>query len=422
MNFLSKENPDRWRQLAWWLCVITLPWLDTANNICLILLFILSLIGPGLKERLFRIKSNRWAWPFFGYYIFLVLGIIYTSDVDSGLFTLDKKITFVALPLIAIVGGELNEEVMSFLKRGFVYSCAVLILLCLTLATIDFTSGGVANNLGRVTENYYALHPNASTAWMHFSYIHLADQVNMHPGYFSMYLVFCLIILFTEKYKSRKEEVFHLLLSVMISCFTVMLSTRMAMVAFTIAIIYLVIQKIVTKRATPSLAIFVVVVSIGLLLSFNPVARYRVIEEPLKTDYVANTSVTEWNSVSYRLLEWQGSWSVIRDHLFFGVGTNGWKTALRNFYSDYNSGTDDVPNSHNQFLQTWMENGILALLAFLFCVFGFVFRAKVDHSHVAFILIFSLMCMTESILERQKGIVFFTMFQTLFLAFVNKSK
>jgi O-antigen ligase len=121
-------------------------------------------------------------------------------------------------------------------------------------------------------------------------------------------------------------------------------------------------------------------------------------------------------------VEWQGSWSVIRDHLFFGVGTSGWKVALLNFYSNYNSSVaGQMLNSHNQFLQVWMENGILALIVFLFCVFGFVFRST-DRKYVVFILIFSLMCMTESVLEWQKGIVFFTMFQTLFLALEIRTK
>lgn len=422
MNFLAKQNPDRWHQLAWWLCVITLPWLDMAFNVSLMLLGVLSITAPGLKERLLSLKSTKWVWPFFIYYVLLVLGTLYTPDVESGLFTLDKKIPFVALPLLAVIGRGLNEQFVSFLKRSFVYSCSALILLCLALAIANLLSGALPYNFDlRGAQGYQALHPGASSVWMHFSYIQLAKGVGMHPAYFSLYLVFSLTILFTEKYSSRSEKVIHLMLTLLISAFTAMLATRMAIIALAISTIYLIIGKVRDRQFSTSLSIFIVVISIGLLVLLNPVARYRLIEEPLKTNYVANASVREWNSVSYRLLEWQGSWSIICDHLFFGVGTSGWKIALTNFYSSYNvSGM--MLNSHNQFLQIWMENGILTLIVFLFCVFGFVFRSPVDQGYVAFILIFSLMCMTESILERQKGIVFFTMFQTLFLAFENKSR
>jgi O-antigen ligase len=424
MRFLSKENPDRWHQLAWWFCVITLPWYDMATNFSLILLGILSLADPELKKRFLRIKSVKWAWPFFIYYAMLLIGMFYTPDVDNGLFTLDKKITFVALPMIAIVGRELNSNFFSFLKRSFVYSCAALIFLCLILAASDFVSGGVPSNFDvNGAENYNALHPNASQIWMHFSYIQLAKWVLMHPAYLSMYLVFCLTILFTEEYSSRKEEIFHLLLSIIISCFVAMLSTRIAIIAFSISSIYLIFKKIQERQPASSIKIFIVASIFGLLLFFNPVARFRVIEEPAKTTYRADTSVTEWNSVSYRLLEWQGSWSIIQSHFFLGIGTSGWKRALTDFYSKYNSSTVGLQyNSHNQFLQTWMENGIIALLAFVFCIFGSAFRQGIDPGFVTFIIIFSLMCMTESIMERQKGIVFFTLFQTMFLAIENKSK
>jgi O-antigen ligase len=258
---------------------------------------------------------------------------------------------------------------------------------------------------------------------MYFSYIQLAKTVGMHPAYFSMYLIFCLTILFTEKYSSKRQEIIHLLLTLLISAFTAMLATRAAIIAFVVSAIFLVIGKIRNRQSVASLSIFIVAASIGFLVVFNPVARFRVIEEPMRTNYVANTSVTEWNSVSYRLVEWQGSWSVINDHMIFGVGTSGWKVALLDFYSNYNSSVaGQMLNSHNQFLQVWMENGILTLFVILFCIFGFVFRPPINQKYVAFILIFSIMCITESILERQKGIVFFTMFQTLFLVSANKSK
>ncbi len=424
MNFLSRENPDRWHQLAWWLCVITLPWLEIANSISLILLVVVSGSGGGLKERLLRIKSAKWAWPFFIYYVLLLIGMAYTPDVDNGLFTLDKKITFLGLPLVAIVGRELNEEFIRFLKLSFVYSCTAVIFLCLIIASMNFLNQGEAYNFDISTAvNFKELHPDASSAWMHFSYVQLSQWGRIHPAYFSMYLVFCLVILFVERDLFQDRKWLHSIIGILMICFIALLSTRMAVIAFVFVALYFGVIKIRQSQFKPAFQILCVVLFLGFLLWLNPVARFRVIEEPMKTEYTAQTTVTQWNSVSYRLLEWQGSWSIIKNHFLFGVGTCGWKVAMNNFYSNYNSSTIGLNyNSHNQFLQTWMENGILALMVFAFCVFGYLFRASLDQSYVAFILIFSLMCLTESIVERQKGVVFFTLFQTLYLAFENKSK
>src|SRR5438105_8194252 len=97
--------------------------------------------------------------------------------------------------------------------------------------------------------------------------------------------------------------------------------------------------------------------------------------------------------------------------------------AMDNFYSLYNSSTRGlIHNAHNQYLQVWMESGLIGLIAFLCCLFAGLFRLRNDPAYVSFILIFSLMCFTESFGERQKGIVFFTLFQTLYLGFERKSK
>jgi len=95
---------------------------------------------------------------------------------------------------------------------------------------------------------------------------------------------------------------------------------------------------------------------------------------------------------------------------------------MSNFYANYSKETAGLEyDPHNQYLQTWLELGLAGLFALLLCIFAPLFRPNVEQSYVAFILIFSLMCLTESIGERQKGIVFFTLFQSLFLAFEKKS-
>src|SRR5882724_3308961 len=130
MNYFSKENPDRWFNLAWWLCVVTLPWLDMLNNICLIFLTLVWLADGGIVKKWNQLKASTWVRPFFLYYLVIIIGIIYTTDVDNGLFTLDKKITFILLPLVAATGRPLSKDVFGFFKRSFVYSCTLVIFVC----------------------------------------------------------------------------------------------------------------------------------------------------------------------------------------------------------------------------------------------------------------------------------------------------
>ncbi|HTH54903.1 MAG TPA: O-antigen ligase family protein [Cyclobacteriaceae bacterium] len=418
MNFLSKENADRWHHLAWWLCVISMPWLDAVNSVCVFFLVIITVFDHGFLGRLSYLKDRRWTWPFFAYYLLLVVGLVYTPDFSSGLSTVGQKLAFVVFPLVAVTGRPLGDAAVRFLKFNFVYSCFSVVIISLVVATVNFFSGSSAANFDPGTEaNFTALHSGASGFWMYYSYIQLSRWADLHPAYFSMYLVFCLAVLLTEKSHTKMAQVAHFVCGVIIAGFVAMLASRAAIIALFLSMIFLILRK----RQLPLVQTVTAASVFALLLWLNPVARFRVVEEPLATTYKADTSVANWNSVSYRLLEWRGSISIIGGHLLFGVGTNGWKSAMNNFYANFNSSTVGLTyNSHNQFLQTWMENGVFAFVALGLCIFGPLFQIKGDSLYIAFIVIFSVMCMTESILDRQKGIIFFTLFQSLFLTAKNK--
>jgi len=68
MNLLTQERAARWHRIAWWLCFVTLPWLDMANNQCLILLLLLWIIDGNFSAKWQRLKTATWTFPFLIYY------------------------------------------------------------------------------------------------------------------------------------------------------------------------------------------------------------------------------------------------------------------------------------------------------------------------------------------------------------------
>jgi hypothetical protein len=424
MISLSKENPNRWYELAWWLCVITLPLPDTYNNACIILLSMVWLMDNRLFKDPVRLKRNWWAWPFFFYFLWMCVGLIYSPDEANGFFTIEKKISFWALPMIAITGRELSSEFFSFLKRSFVYSCLMIVVICLCASLYNYSAGNTTANFDfNSYENFLRLHPDGAHLWSSFSYIQLIQWAGLHPTYFSMYLVFCLIILISESYRSKMESRVHIGIGCLLGIFVALLSSRAAIIAFFFSVFYLVIDQIVKKKSPPVFSVLSISALLVLCLWINPISRFRLLEEPLKTSYSIDSSTTNWNSVSYRLLEWSGSWSIIQQNIFSGVGTGGWQKVMTDFYAHFNSSTVGLEhNAHNQYLQVWMENGLPGLLAFLVSLSISFFYVKPGAVHISFLLIFSIMCLTESIGERQKGIVFFTLFQVLFLTSESKNR
>lgn len=423
MISLSRKNQLRWYELMWWLCVITLPLPDTYNNAAIILLGIAWVSDNKLFKEPNVLLKHWWAWPFFFYFMWIGLGILYSPDKASGLFTWEKKISYWALPMIAITGKRLSPEFFSFLKRSFVYSCFLIVIICLSASAYHY-SNGTTNAIFDFNsyENFLQLHPDASPAWSRFSYIQLVQHVGLHPTYFSMYLAFCIVILLSENFSSQRERIVHLVIGLVISAFIILLSSRSAIIALLISIFYLALVRMKEMSAKSIVVITGVAFLFILFLWINPVSRFRLFEEPFTTSYHVDTTTTDWNSVNYRLLEWSGSWSIIKQHFIMGVGTGGWYASMTDFYAHFNKTTIGLEhNAHNQYLQAWMENGLAGIVAFMFCLLVPFFYEKPAASYISFLIIFSVMCLTESIGERQKGIVFFTLFQSLFLEFDHKN-
>ena len=192
----------------------------------------------------------------------------------------------------------------------------------------------------------------------------------------------------------------------------------MSIASYVVIAFYLTFYNVSKRRnrtaiLVPILFLFILCV----LIWINPVSRFRIIQEPLLTSLHIDQSNMEWNSVSFRLLEWKASLHELEKSWLAGVGTGDGQSALQDYYSSFNSSTVGLKyNAHNQYLQTALELGLTGLLLLLICIFKPIFTAIQHYPiHVAFVILFGLMCCTESVLARQKGIIFFTMFQSLFL-------
>jgi O-antigen ligase len=76
-------------------------------------------------------------------------------------------------------------------------------------------------------------------------------------------------------------------------------------------------------------------------------------------------------------------------------------------------------NPHNQYLQTWATFGLIGLF-FLLGILAVSFKYSITSQNIFYVflvLLLSLSMITESMLERQKGVVFFSFFLLLFAAY-----
>ena len=417
---MNKLDYDTIFVTAWCLCIVTLPFTIPLNSFFIIALTLVWVAEGDFTKKWQRLKNASWAWPFLFFFALHVVGLLYSEHIDDGFFEVEKKLSFLAIPLIAATGRPLTKSSFDFLKKGFTYACLLIVIVSIILtgfSLVNHTTGPLQNFDAQTNQQFHILNPNASSLWEHFSYIELGDWIDIHPAYFSMYLIFCIIVLAQNMFDQMRIIFFEIIVIVVFTFFIVMLASRIAIVAYVIVSSYLALYNFIKKGNPKAILITVMFLSIlCALIWINPVSRFRVIQEPLFTSFHIDQKKMVWNSVSFRLLEWRASLSTVAKSPILGTGTGDGQAALHDYYSTYNTSTTGLTyNAHNQYLQTTIELGLVGLLLLLICIFRPAFNAvQYPPIHIAFIILFGLMCITESVLARQKGIVFFTMFQSLF--------
>ena len=171
---------------------------------------------------------------------------------------------------------------------------------------------------------------------------------------------------------------------------------------------------------------------LGILSSFFlinqiPVTKHRfneVVKNTLETKKEDNISSPKPlkpkppSSTNTRKKAWETSFEIIKKHLIFGTGLGKSKEILNLAYESkgYDSLKDKSINSHNEYIQYQLDHGLIGsvfLFFFTFIMLVLSLREK-DILYGLFLLIIIINFMTESMLETQSGVVFFSFFNTLF--------
>ncbi len=409
---------------AWWLCIVSMPWYVLPHSISVVLLLGVWLAGGNFPEKWSHLKSKTWVWPFIIFFFLHVIGLLYSEDMASAIFNIETKLSLILLPLIAATGPILSNGSFRLLKNSFIGSCLVVSLASLIAAMNSFLhpAGPVLNFDPYTTEKFHSLFPTLARGWEYFSYGQLSQWIEIHPAFFSMYLILCILIIMQGIFDEQRTNFFQVVLIIFFISFISLLASRMAVVSLIVTVTFLVLHhSYLKKRLLRGLS----VLSFLLVLTFffiwiNPVSRFRVWIEPMTASLTADEHTAHWNSINLHLLSWKASSGSTDTNWPFGAGTGDGQHVLYNYYASLGI-LGFKANAHNQYLQTFIELGIVGVISLSFCLYAPAYRAfKNNPLHFAFIVLFGMMCLSESMLVRPMGIAFFAMFQSLFLC--NKAQ
>jgi len=354
--------------------------------------FILWGFTIGFNKNSFTLKklfSDVKKW-FILYYILLLLGMIWTDNTAFGFSKLENKLSFLLLPLLFTLSKfsiTRNKLIQAFI---FSLSCSLII------------------NYGILL--YETIFLNKSTLYeglMNANFSHL-----MHRSYYCNYLLVGCIILLNRFLKEDKSWM-DIILFVFFSVAIFQTLSKSGVLIYLILIPLFIFWKLIKRKQYTMIGIcFLALVStITLLIQVeNPVkTRFKMI--PNAIEHFKSKSNPSTESNTSRLLMWSTSIEVFKEVPFNGVGTGDYDDALteKNRHFGNTGVVMHRYNSHNQFLNTMVQLGLLGFIALMMI---FLTGLKNALREKDLLLLFTLMAfllnfLFESFIESQAGIILF---------------
>lgn len=402
------------------LAAVTLPYSLLANSVSIILLLTNWLWEGNLSVKIQEIKKNSLLHIFFIFYALHITALLFTANTDNGFFELQKKLSLFVLPLVLATSNKLSSIQINNILKLFLSSILLTTFICL----------GYALYRTNILETYS--NPN----WLFFSYVDLTKIINLQPTYFALYVCMAILILLyllsenNRSYNNFKKSLLFICIAYLV-IFLFLLSSRMEILAlvtvtfFGIIFYYYKIGKIFKGLA------FIGIITIALMtIAYQlPFMRERVFDTlgvKQETIWINQYGDGKNAAPEMRKQKWKSSINVIKENWLLGVGTGDVQDELQKQYKNigFEVGYTSRYNAHNQYLETWIGLGILGLLSLLSCLaipLVLSFRNK-NYLYAAFLLLFFLCCITESMLCRQHGIVFYSLFTSLFAFHSTENK
>jgi len=408
------ERTERLRFVVLLFFVFSLPFDIIYSSVLFIGFSFLTLIDLN-KAKLKEIPKQV---PFF--LIVFILGILaytYSFHKHEAGFILERQLTILLFPFLLPLAIKIDQQKINALLSALAISCVIAVIYLFIHMVINIR---------------YRLHlPFWDTLFSGAFFNHqFSEPINIHAGYFSMYVAFALfymISLYTHLNSLRSRILLLFMIFILFSGLF-FLASRNTIITTLIVFIFIFPFYYVTKRIR-----FAIIVLLFISLAFIsfkniPYLRERFSVEllseikPLNNGYNMN-----YSSAEPRYERWEGAMTLIKRSPLIGYGTGDEIAMLKTEYIKkglYISYLEDF-NAHNQYLSFLLKNGIFGLALFLFAFIYYTRLAVLnkDFMYISFLILLCIGFYTENILDANKGILFFAFFNTLFGYFaVNELK
>jgi len=411
MKVISSQNEklEKGLEILLFVVAFSIPFSYAFNSILISILFLYSFIWFSKNPYTFLDKNNPYIYLYILFFIIQIIGISYANQTDIAIKSVTRNIPFLLFPIIFL---NLSNMIDKGKVKTAIYGLLTGILLILLSAHYTIFAK-IINENGSFKELFFS--------FIRERFIENA-MVSIHSPYFGLLTVFVLICSYKMDFfkNKRTNRFFKVLLMLYLSFSIYEISAFMSILLF---LLFLVIQFILIVKTRKMkiylFLIFIIIALFSITFSLEDISKEK---RGGETVFNRITTVIH-NGDETRKENWKSVISVIKKKAIFGVGSDGGLEFLQQYRDIKSEPFVNKHNAHNQYLEVFLRYGIIGLGIFLMLLFKLSKQAFVskDYFFSWFIIVFLISSITESLLQRQIGIVFFSFFSTLFLVYKDKN-
>jgi len=399
-----EEKAEKFRFLLILLLVFSLPFDIFYSSVILITLFVTTAIDIN-REKIKRLPKQAWIFQLF--YFIGIAGYFYSSHKDVAGFLLERQLSIFLLPLVLPLAIRIDRQKVQLVLSALTISCCIAV-------TYLFLS--MINSIAHMQL------PTLKTAFSGLFFNHqFSKALGVHAGYLSLYVSLSLFYLIYAFYRlpSAIFKVGLICLLALLFLGLLFLASRNTLIATFFVLIFVSPLFNNKNKLRYILISFLCLVTCFLAVKNVPYLRERFFVQlvsdikPLK-----NGTFINFGSAEPRMERWTGALSLVEKSPLIGYGTGDEIAMLRTEYIKrelYISYLERF-NAHNQYLSFLIKSGIIGFCLFLFGLYYYVKLSVVNKNfmYLSFLLLLIIGFYTENILDANKGILFFAIFNTLF--------
>jgi len=332
-------------------------------------------------------------------YIVILVTLFYSENYSYGIYKLQTMSSLLVFPFVFSLF-KINE-IKQLFKHVTVY-LSIYILGVFLLNTIPFLW-------------YLMTHYSFKEIIIHYPKIIIIGigKYSIHPIYMSLHC--CVAIIFSlfvyKKANSKTLRILLIIINLILTSFLLIYARKGPILALFITLF---IWTIFQNRKKYYIYTTIIVATVSLIIIMIPKTRGRFSE--LLT--ISSISTGNETSTNIRYTIYKSTKELIVESPLIGYGIGDYNDMLisKSKNKGHMSLSKNGYNSHNQYLSLLLIGGIPSFIIFLYMVIKNIIISWQNKNQVL-ILILTFYCismLTENILERENGVIFFSLFINFF--------